>query len=47
MLMLIVAILTVFLVLIILNVITGQSKLKAMALQRIRAVEALNANKQA
>ena len=40
------AILTVFLVLVIIYVITGQSKLKAlittMALQRIRAMEALN-----
>ena len=45
------AILTVFLVLIIIYVITGQSKLKVlvttMALQRIRAMEALKANKQA
>ena len=45
------AILTVFLVLVILYVITGQSKLKAlittMALQRIRAVEALDTNRQA
>ena len=44
------AILTVFLILIILYVITGQSKLKAlianMALQRIRAIEALNTNRQ-
>ena len=43
--------LTVFLVLVILYVITGQPKLKAflttMALQRIRAVEALDTNKQA
>ena len=47
----IVAILTVFLVFVILNIVTGQSKLKAlvttMALQRIRAVEALNTNRQA
>ena len=45
------AILMVFLVLIILYIFTGQSKLKAlvttMALQRIRAVEALNTNRQA
>ena len=51
MLIFIAAILTVFLVLIILYIITGQSKLKAlvttMALQRIRAMEALDANKQA
>ena len=50
-LILIAAILTVFLVLIILYVITGKSKLKAlvttMALQRIRVKEALIANKQA
>ena len=40
------AILTVFLVFVIIYVLTGQSKLKAlitmMALQRVRAVEALN-----
>ena len=51
MLIFIAAILTVFLVLIILYIITGQLKLKAlvttMALQRIRATEALDANKQA
>ena len=51
MLIFIAAILTVFLVLIILYVITGQSKLKAlvttMALQSIRAMEALDANRQA
>ena len=45
------AILTVLLVLVILCVITGQSKLKAlvttMALQRIRAMEALDTNRQA
>ena len=45
------AILTVFLVLVILYVITGQSKLKAlittMALQRIRTMEALDTNRQA
>ena len=50
MLIFIAAILTVFLILIILYVIPGQSKLKAlittMALQRIRAVEALNTNRQ-
>ena len=44
------AILTVFLVLVIIYVITGQSKLKAlittMALQRVRAIEALNADRQ-
>ena len=47
----IVAILTVFIVFVILYIITGQSKLKTlittMALQRIRAVEALNTNRQA
>ena len=47
----IVAVLTVFLVFVILYVITGQSKLKAlittMALQRIRAVEALDTDRQA
>ena len=45
------AILTVFLVFVILYVITGQSKLEmlvtTMALQRIRAVKALNTNRQA
>ena len=45
------AILTLFLVLVILYVTTGQSKLNAlvtsMALQRIRAVEALDTNRQA
>ena len=50
MLIFIAAILTVFLVFVILYIITGQSKLKAlvttMALQRIRAVEALDTNKQ-
>ena len=44
------AILTVFLVLVIIYVLTGQSKLKAlittMALQRVRAVEALNTDRQ-
>ena len=50
MLIYIAAILTVFLVLVILYIITGQSKLKAlittMALQRIRAMEALDTNRQ-
>ena len=46
------AILTVLLVFVILYIITGQSKLKktlvtTMALQRVRAVEALNTNRQA
>ena len=49
MLIFIAAILTVFLVFVILYIITGQSKLKmlvtTMALQRVRAVEALT-NKQ-
>ena len=44
------AILTVFLVLVIIYVLTGQSKLKVlittMALQRVRAMEALNADRQ-
>ena len=44
------AILTVFLVLVIIYVLTGQSKLKAlittMALQIVRAVEALNTDRQ-
>ena len=44
------AILTVFLAFVIIYVITGQSKLKAlmttMALQRVRAVEALNTDRQ-
>ena len=47
----IVAILTVFLIFAILYIITGQSKLKTlvttMALQRVRAVKALNTNRQA
>ena len=47
----IVAILTVFLIFVILYIITGQSKLKTlvttMALQGVRAVEALSANRQA
>ena len=51
MLIFIAAILTVFLVLVILYVITGQSKLKTlittMALQRIRAVEVLGTDRQA
>ena len=50
MLIFIAAILTVFLVLVIIYVLTGQSKLKAlittMALQRVRAVEALNTDRQ-
>ena len=45
------AILTVFLVFVIVYIIIGQSKLKTlvttMALQRVKAVEALNANRQA
>ena len=44
------AILTVFLVLVIIYILTGQSKLKAlittMALQRVRAMEALNVDRQ-
>ena len=51
MLIFIVAILTVFLVFVILYIVTGQSKLKmlvtTMALQRARAVEVLNTNRQA
>ena len=50
MLVFIVAILTVFIIFVIIYIITGQSKLKAlvatMALQRVRAVEALNTNRQ-
>ena len=50
MLMFIAAILTVFLVLVIIYILTGQSILKTlittMALQRVRAVEALNADRQ-
>ena len=50
MLVFIVAILTVFLIFVIIYIVTGQSKLKAlvttMALQRVRAVEALNTNRQ-
>ena len=49
MLIFIAAILTIFLVLVIIYVITGQSKLKAlittMALQRIRAMEALDTDR--
>ena len=51
MLVFIVAILTVFIILVIIYIVTGQSKLKAlvatMALQRVRAVGALNTNRQA
>ena len=50
MLIFIAAILTVFLVLVVIYILTGQSKLKAlittMALQRVRAVEALNTARQ-
>ena len=50
MLIFIAAILTMFLAFVIIYVLTGQSKLKAlmttMALQRVRAVEALNTDKQ-
>ena len=50
MLVFIVAILTVFIIFVIIYIITGQSKLKVlvatMALQRVRVVEALNTNKQ-
>ena len=50
MLVFIVAILTVFIIFVIIYIVTGQSKLKAlvatMALQRVRAVEALNTNRQ-
>ena len=50
MLVFIVAILTVFIIFVIIYIITGQSKLKVsvatMALQRVRAVEALNTNRQ-
>ena len=49
MLIFISAILTVFLILVIIYVLTGQSKLKAlittMVLQRVRAVEALNTDR--
>ena len=51
MLIFIAAILTVFLVFVILYIIIGQSKLKTlvttMALQRVRAVDTLNTNRQA
>ena len=50
MLMFIAMVLTLFLVLMIINILTGQSKLKTlittMALQRVKAVEALNTNRQ-
>ena len=50
MLVFIAAILTVFIIFVIIYIITGQSKLKAlvttMALQRVRAIDALNTNKQ-
>ena len=50
MLVFIVPILTVFIIFVIIYIVTGQSKLKAlittMALQRVRAVEALNTNRQ-
>ena len=50
MLVFIMAILTVFIILVIIYNVTGQSKLKAlvatMALQRVRAVEAFNTNRQ-
>ena len=50
MLVFIVAILTVFIIFVIIYIITGQSKLKAlvatMVLQRVQAVDALNANRQ-
>ena len=50
MLVFIAAILIVFIIFVIIYIITGQSKLKAlvatMALQRVRAVEALNTNRQ-
>ena len=50
MLVFIVAILTVFTILVIIYIVTGQSKLKVlvttMDLQRVRAVEALNTNRQ-
>ena len=50
MLVFIAAILTVFIAFVIIYIITGQSKLKAlvttMALQRVRAIDALNTNKQ-
>ena len=50
MLVFIAAILTVFIIFVIIYIVTGQSKLKVlvatMALQRVRAVEALNTNRQ-
>ena len=50
MLVFIEAILTVFIVFVIIYIITGQSKLKAlvatMALHRVRAIDSLNTNKQ-
>ena len=50
MLVFIAAILTVFLIFVIIYIITGQSKLKVLVgtvtLQRVRAVEALNTNRQ-
>ena len=49
MLVFVAAILTVFIIFVIIYIITGQSKLKAlvatMALQRVRAVDALHTNK--
>ena len=49
MLVFIAVILTVFIIFVIIYIVTGQSKLKAlvatMALQRVRAVEALNTNR--
>ena len=49
MLVFIAVILTVFIILVIIYIITGQSKLKVlvktMALQRVRAIHALNTNK--
>ena len=49
MLVFIIAILTVFIIFVITYIITAQSKLKAlvttMALQRVRAIDALNTNK--
>ena len=50
MLVFIAAILTVFIIFVIIYIITGWSKLKVlvttMALQRVRAMDALNTNKQ-
>ena len=50
MLVFIAAVLTVFIILVIIYIVTGQSKLKAlvtnMALQRVRAVKAPNTNRQ-